>query len=65
MTVPKKIKSHPDAINYFKELWFYNRHIEKPKVTHLRNIDLLSEHPFYEDLKVIKTDRAFRGYAMN
>ena len=26
---------------------------------------MLSELPFYEELNVIKTDRAFRGYAMS
>ena len=31
----------------------------------LRNIDLLSELPFYEKLNVIKTNHAFRGYAMS
>ena len=41
MPVLKKIESHPDVVNYFKEL------------------------PFYEELDVIKTDRAFRGYAMS
>ena len=32
MTVLKKTKSHQDVINYFKELPFYNRYIEKPKI---------------------------------
>ena len=31
----------------------------------LKNIDSLSELPFYEELSVIKTDNAFRGYAMS
>ena len=31
----------------------------------LKNIDSLSELPFYEELNVIKTDNAFRGYAMS
>ena len=30
MTALKKIKSHPDVIDYFKELPLYNKHIEKP-----------------------------------
>ena len=50
---------------YFKELPFYNKHIEKPKIKRLKNIDLLSELPFYEELNVIKTNHAFRGYAMS
>ena len=56
--------SHPDAVDYFKELLFYNKHIEKPKIKRLKNSDLLSELPFYEELYVIKTNHAFRGYAM-
>ena len=28
-------------------------------------MDLLSELPFYEELNVIKTDHAFKGYAMS
>ena len=64
MTVLKKIKFHSDVLNYVKELPFYNKHLEKPKIKRLRNIDLLSELPFYEELNEIKTDRAFRGYAM-
>ena len=30
----------------------------------LKNIDLLSELPFYKELSVVKTDKAFRGYAI-
>ena len=48
MTVPEKVKSHPDVINYFKELSFYNAYIEKRKINRLKNIDLLSQLPFYE-----------------
>ena len=65
MAVLKKIKFHPDALDYFKELPFYNKHIEKPKIKCLKNIDFLSEPPFYEELNVIKTDHAFRGYAIS
>ena len=32
MAVLKKIKSHPNVVNYFKELPFYNRYIAKPKI---------------------------------
>ena len=51
--------------NCFKELPFYNKYIEKPKIKLLKNIDLLSELPFYEELNVIKTDHAFKGYVMS
>ena len=65
MTVKKKVKSHLDVVDYFKELLLQNKHIEKPKIKRLKNIDLLSELPFYEELNVIKTNHAFRGYAMS
>ena len=65
MAVLSKIKSHSDAVDYFKELPFYNKPIKKPKVKRLKNIDRLAELPFYEQLSVIKTDQAFKGYAMS
>ena len=65
MSVKEKIKSHPDVVDYFKELPFYNKKIQKPKIKRLKNIDLLSELPFYEELNVIRTNHAFRGYAMS
>ena len=66
MAISKKIKSHPDVIDHCKELPFYSKHMEKPKIEkHLKNIDLLSELPFYEELNVIKTNHAFRGYEMS
>ena len=54
-----------EILSYFKELPFYNKHIKKPKIKCLKNIDLLSELPFYEELNLIKADHAFRGYAMS
>ena len=65
MTVKKKIRFHPHVVDYFKKLPFYNKHIEKPKIKRLKNIDLLSELPFYEELNVIKTNHAFREYTMS
>ena len=47
-------------INNFKELPFYNKPIEKPKIKRLKNIDLLAELPFYEQLNIIRTNQAFR-----
>ena len=64
MATLKKIEPHPDVVDYFKELPFYNKHIEKPEIKRLKSIDLLSELPFYDELNVIKTNYAFRGYAM-
>ena len=65
MTALNKVKSHPDVVDYFTELPIYNKHIEKPKIKCLKNIDLLSELPFYEKLNIKKTDHVFRGYAMS
>ena len=64
MAILSKIKSHSDVINYFKELPFYNKPIERP-IKRLKNIDTLVELPFYEQLSVIKTDQAFKGNAMS
>ena len=65
MAIKKKVKSHPAVVHYFKELPLYNKPIEKPKIERLKNIDFLSKLLFYEELNVIKTDHAFRGYAMS
>ena len=59
MTILSKIKSHSDVIDYFKELPFYNKPIEKP-VKRLKNID-----PLAEQLSAIKIDQVFKGYAMS
>ena len=61
----KMFKPHFDAIDYFQELPFYNKPIEKLKVKRLKNIDPLADLPFYEQLSVIKTNQAFTGYAMS
>ena len=60
MAVLSKIKSHSDTVDYSKELPFYDKPIEKPKVKRLKNIDQLAGLPFYEKLGVIKTNQAFR-----
>ena len=43
---------------YFKKLPFY-----QPKIKRLKNINLLSKLPFYEESNVIKTNRSFTRYA--
>ena len=65
MVVLSKIKSHSDVVDYFKELPFYNKPIEKPKVKLLKNIDRLAELSFFEQLSIRKTNQAFRGYALS
>ena len=65
MEVLSKIKPHFDAVDYFKELPFYNKSVKKSKVKRLKSIDQLAELPFYEQLSIIKTDQAFEGYVMS
>ena len=57
------ISSENNNVNCFKEFPFYIVSIEKPKIKRLKNIDLLAELPFYDQLNIIKTDKAFSGYA--
>ena len=65
MTALKKVKSHPDVVDYFKELSFYNKDIKKRKLKLLKNIYLLSELPFCKKTELDKKNHAFRGYAMS
>ena len=58
MAIMSKIK-YSDAINYFKELPFYNKPIKR-LVKCLKNIDPLVKLPFYEQLSVIKTDQVLK-----
>ena len=46
-----------EAKGFFQELLFYNVLIEKPKIKHLENIDLIHE------LSLLKIPKAFKGYA--
>ena len=50
-------------VDYFRELPSFNVSIEEPKIKYLKNVDLLAELPFYDQLNIIKTDQAFSGYA--
>ena len=66
MAVLSKI-THPSAVHYFKELCFYNKPNEKQKIKLLKNtnqLDQLAKILFYEQLSIIKTNQAFRGYEM-
>ena len=65
MTIKTTIKCHPDMAEYFKKIPFYNKHTVKSEIKLLKNIDLLSELPFYEELRIIKTNHTFRGYTMS
>ena len=46
MAILSNIKSHHDANNYFKELLFYDKPIERP-IKRLKNLDPLVKLPFY------------------
>ena len=63
MGVLSKI-THASAVDYFKELLFYNKSIKNPKIKRLKNIDQSAELPFFEQLSITKINQAFRGYAM-
>ena len=65
MDILSKIKPHSDVVDYFKELSFYNKPIEKPKAKRFKGIDRFAELPFYKQLRVIKTNQGFRGYGMS
>ena len=61
MTVLSKIHT----VECFKELPFYKKPIEKPKIKRLKNIDWLVELPFYKQLSVTKLNQAFQGCLMS
>ena len=52
-----------EAKKLFQKLPFYNVSIEKPKIKHLSNTDLLNELPLYNELSVAEISKAFKGYA--
>ena len=47
----------------FKKFLFFNVSIEKPKIKRLKNIDLLAEQTFFDQLNITKTDQTFSDYA--
>ena len=51
-----------DANKIFNIIPFYNTYIDKPKVKKLKNVQLLKELPFYDNLDIIKNKTAFSGY---
>ena len=65
MTVLRKIKSHPDVINLFKELPFCDTYIEKPKIRRLKKHWFTFWTSFYVELTLVKTDQTSKGYAMS
>ena len=37
--------------------------MKKPRIKHLRNIDLLHDFPFYDELRIKQISKEFKGYA--
>ena len=62
ITIKTKIKSRPDVVNYFKEIPFYNKPIEKRKIKRLKTLIYFLNFLFYEELNIIKINHAFRGH---
>ena len=52
-----------EAKRLFQELPFYNVLIEKPCIKRLRNIDLLHELSFYDELSFYRITEVFKRYA--
>ena len=49
MTALKKFKSHPYVVDFFKELPFRNKHIEKPKIKRLKTLICLLNYLFMKN----------------
>ena len=47
----------------FQELPFYNVLVGKPRVKRVKNMALLHQLPFYEELNIVKKSEAFKRYA--
>ena len=62
-TYKNEFWNEKDAKELFQILLFYNVLIEKPNNKHLSNIELLHELPFYDELSVVETSKAFKRYA--
>ena len=51
-----------DESEIFKILPFYDTYIERPKIKKLRNVQLMKELPFYDELSIAENKTAFNGY---
>ena len=50
-------------VDYFKELPFLMHLLKNQKLKAKKNVDLLAELPFYDQMNIIKTDQTFKEYA--
>ena len=48
------------AKNLFQTLPFCNVLIEKPEIKKLLSVELLHEHPFYDELSITEVSKAFK-----
>ena len=48
---------------FFKKLLFYNAPTEKSRIKNLNNVDMFREVPFYDELNIVNTAKAFKRYA--
>ena len=48
---------------FFQGLPFYTTLNEKPKITSLKNIDVLQKFPFYDELNIYEMSKTFGWYA--
>ena len=53
LTIKKLLQEQP----------FYKQPIKKPRIKKLSNYELLRELPLYDDINILRKERAFRGYA--
>ena len=47
----------------FQEIPFYNVPIKKTKIKTLKNVDMIIDLPFYDELNVGKTKKTLKKYA--
>ena len=61
----KSIKAKTKQLSIKKllsEQPFYKQSIKKPRIKKLSNYELLRELPFYDDINILRKERALRGY---
>ena len=51
-----------EAKRFFQELPIYHIVIEKTRIKHVKDVDLLHELPFYGELSIVKIAEAFKRY---
>ena len=49
----------------FRCVCVYNIFSEKLRIKYIKNINLLHELPFYDELSIVKISQAFKGYVRN